>query len=49
MHLKKSTKECEGKPEKKFDAASSQFFELLSVFKEAIKNLIFIFILNKAD
>jgi hypothetical protein len=29
IHLKKSTKECEGKPEKKFDAASEQFLELL--------------------
>jgi hypothetical protein len=45
---KKSSKECEGKQEQKSDAASEQFLELVNVFKEASRNLIFIFSLNKA-
>jgi hypothetical protein len=36
--LTKWTNESKGKPEQKFDA--EQFLELLSVFKEAIKNFI---------
>ncbi len=41
--LKKSTTESKGKPEHKFYAASGQFLEIVSVFKEAIKNFILIF------
>jgi hypothetical protein len=32
----------------KIDAASEQFLELLKVFREASRNFIFIFLLNKA-
>jgi hypothetical protein len=41
--LKKLTIESKGKPEQKFDAAFGKLSELVSVFKEAIKNFTLIF------
>jgi hypothetical protein len=44
---RKSTNEREGEPKKKFDPAFGQSIELRSVFKEASRNLIIIFLYNK--
>jgi hypothetical protein len=48
VHWKKSTNESEDKPEQKFERArlSEQFLVLVTVFKEASKNSILIFLLN---
>jgi hypothetical protein len=47
VHWKKFTSENKGKPEQKYDAAFGTIFsESGSVFKEASKNFIFIFLLN---
>jgi hypothetical protein len=47
VHWKKLTNESKGKPEQKFDAAFGTIFsESGSVFKEASKHFIFIFLLN---
>ncbi len=43
--LKKSTEQR--KTEQKFELLAKWFLELVSVFKEASKNFIFIFLLNK--
>jgi hypothetical protein len=49
LHWRKSTNGSKGKKKHKFDAAFEQFLELVSVFKEASRNSIFIFVLNKAS
>jgi hypothetical protein len=46
VHWKKSTNESKGKPEQKFMRLTEQFLELVSVFKEEIKNFKVIFLLN---
>jgi hypothetical protein len=47
-HWRKSTNEKEGKSEQEFDAAFGNiFFELGSVFKEASRSFIFIFIFKR--
>jgi hypothetical protein len=47
--LSKSTNDSEGKPEQKFlMRLSEQSLELTTVFKEANRNLIFIFLFHKA-
>jgi len=47
VHWRKSTNESLRKPEKKFDKAYGKILELVSVFKEASRNVILIFLLNK--
>jgi hypothetical protein len=46
--LEKSTNEIKGKMEQNLMRLSEQFLELLCIFKEASKNFILIFLLNKA-
>jgi hypothetical protein len=46
--LEKSTNESKGKMEQNWMWLSKQFLELVNIFKEASKNFIFIFLLNKA-
>ncbi len=48
VHWRKSTNESKGKPEQKFCAAFRTIFRIrtVSVFKEAGRNFIFIFLLN---
>jgi hypothetical protein len=42
--LEKTDHESKGKPEQKFEAAFGTLLELVSVFKEASKNFILIFL-----
>jgi hypothetical protein len=48
VHKKKSTNKSKGKPEQKFNAAYGTIFRnsTVSVFKEASKNFILIYLLN---
>jgi hypothetical protein len=46
-HRRKLTNESEGKPDQ-FDAAFGKSLELVIVLKEASRNFIFIFLVNKA-
>ncbi len=46
--LKKVTNESEGKPKKKCNVAFGKIKKLVSVFKEASKNFVYIFLLIKA-
>jgi hypothetical protein len=47
VHWRKLTDESQEKPEQKFDSAYETFLELVRVFKEASRNFILIFLLNK--
>jgi hypothetical protein len=51
LYRRISTYEREGKPGQKYDAAFETMYvpiELVSFFKEASRNVIFIFLFNKA-